>query len=206
MQIDRALVDGGDVCPSLRVYEWTRPAITAGLFSEPELLLNLDQCRTLSLDIVKRPTGGGILFHHTDLVCSFFIPHAAALRETVDALNARLLAALTPFLPPPNTSSVTPSAGAVQFCMAQASPSDLLWNGRKIGGGAQRKSRAGLLHQVSLFLQKPDWESIAACVRRTEDAQTMQKASASLEELSLRPVDRRLVREAVAEQFHGEFL
>jgi lipoate-protein ligase A len=202
MAIDRALVANGAPHPSLRVYEWAQPAITAGLFSKPERLITPDQHFG---DIVTRPTGGGILFHDTDLICAVFIPKSSAIAQVCETIIARLHAALAHFLPPFTTTPVSPDMGATRFCMAQNGATDLFWNGKKIGGCAQRKSRAGILHQTSLFLHTPDWENIAVCVKDPDDVLAMKTASTSLEMIAIHPIDRQLIREAVAEQFTGGF-
>ena len=199
MEIDRTLVEKGAASPRLRIYEWAKPAITAGLFSEPERFLHLDRCLS---GIVLRPTGGGILFHQADIVCAVFLPMAQVVGDVCRAVNSRLLAAVSPFLPPIGPSPALP-AGPTHFCMAHPSAADLLWNGKKIGGCAFRKTRRGILQQASLFLREPDWSLIAPCVRREEDLRAMKEASISIEELA-GPVDRKTIREAIAEQFKGE--
>lgn len=199
MQIDRALVMNGNPNPVLRIYEWSKPAISAGLFSQPAALLDLEACRARKMDIVKRPTGGGILFHMNDLVCAFFIPNATAITQVCEEINTRLRTALAPFLPAKKAIPCIPDTSASRFCLGQTAALDLIWEGRKIGGCAQRKTRAGILHHVSIFLNKPDWETIASCILRPEDLTTMQATSTSLEELST--IDRQEVRETIAKEF-----
>jgi lipoate-protein ligase A len=202
MEIDHALAVSGHPHPCLRIYDWAEPAITTGLFSEPERLLDLERCRACRMEVVKRPTGGGILFHHKDLVCSVFIPNESSIEPVYKAVNERLRAALAPFLPALDPIPSIPDTAASRFCMAQAAATDLLWQGRKIGGCAQRKTRSGILLQGSIFLTRPDWERMASCVRHADDITAMRTTSTSLEELSSRPVDRQSVREAIASQFY----
>ena len=205
MKIDHDLVTSGLPHPHLRIYDWARPAITAGLFSDPERLLDLDRCCTLGMDVVKRPTGGGVLFHNKDLVCAIFVPGETAMGPLCDEISARLLRALAPFLPPKSSSSIASDTRAVRFCMAQRAPTDLFWNGTKIGGCAQRTSRFGVLHQTSIFLHTPNWEEIAPFVRCADDLRAMQITSTSLEEICPRPINRQSVREAIAKQFKEGF-
>ena len=204
MEMDRRLVMGGHPQAHLRIYEWSEPAITAGLFSEPERLLNLEHCHARRLEVVKRPTGGGILFHDQDLVCAFFIPNATEIEPVCEAINAKMRAVLSIFLPALDTIPCTTDAGASRLCMAQTAALDLVWKGRKIGGCAQRKTRFGILHHTSIFLNKPDWETIASCVQHASDISAMQENSTSLEEISSQPIDRQSVREAIVHQFMQE--
>ena len=41
------------------------------------------------------------------------------------------------------------------FCMAKPTKYDLIWQGRKIAGAAQRKTRSGFLHQGTISLLMP---------------------------------------------------
>ena len=47
------------------------------------------------------------------------------------------------------------SAHASQFCMAKPTKYDVLFQGRKVGGGAQRRTKYGFLHQGTLCLCLP---------------------------------------------------
>jgi lipoate---protein ligase len=201
MEIDRALVMNGSPLPRLRIYEWSAPAITAGLFSEPERLLNLEGCKAAKMDVVRRPTGGGILFHNKDLVCAFFIPNASAITQVCQEINDRLRTALAPYLPALKSVPCIPDTGASRFCMAQTAALDLIWEGRKIGGCAQRKTRAGILHHVSLFLARPDWETIVSCLLNPRDLPSMQAASTSFEELTCHDIDRQTIRKSIVKEF-----
>ena len=204
MEIDRTLVMDGNSSPRIRIYEWLSPVITAGIFSEPERLLDSERCRACRMEVVKRPTGGGVLFHDKDLVCAVFIPNATAVEPVCEAINAKVRAALTPFLPELDAVPFIADTRSCRFCMAQTAALDLICEGRKIGGCAQRKTRAGILHHISIFLNKPDWETIASCVLHARDISTMQETSTSLEELSSQPIDRQSVREAIVQQFEKE--
>jgi lipoate---protein ligase len=206
MDVDRSFIASGSPHPLLRIYDWSRPAITAGLFSDPETLLDRGQCYALGLEIVKRPTGGGILFHDTDMVCAVFVPGASMTRSLCEVVNAKLRSALAFFLPPPCPS--LPAQTAAEdgfFCMAHAAPSDLFWNGKKIGGCAQRRSRFGILQQISIFLHAPKWERIAPCLKRQDDLYAMQSSSTSLDEIAYKSIDRGAIKEAIAEQFKEGF-
>ena len=66
--------------------------------------------------------------------------------------------------------------------MASPTQYDLLLDGIKIGGAAQRKTKDGFVHQASLFLCSPPWEKMRNCLQNgTLLVEAMQAASSSLQ-------------------------
>src|SRR6266404_8254999 len=74
MAIDEALFETAEV-PTIRFYQWDHPALSFGYFGKYTEVSNHDR------DIVRRWTGGGIVFHGEDLTYSLVIP------ATDDAFN-----------------------------------------------------------------------------------------------------------------------
>jgi lipoate-protein ligase A len=199
MEVDRSLLMRGSLRPSLRFYQWERLSVTTGLFSNVADVLDLDRCRKEHIEVAKRPTGGGVLFHHDDVAMSFFFP--APLKGTVSTYAQRTAAsivqALSWTLGVPAATAAAPSTEACSFCMCQVSSSDIQWDGKKIGGGALRKTRAGLLYQVCLFMTPLPWERIALCLHDSDSVQTMQHVSTSLQDLIGGEVSRQRLQEAI---------
>jgi len=52
-------VAAGEAPPTLRLYSWAPPALSIGRFQKANTVADLESCRRLGLDIVRRPTGGG---------------------------------------------------------------------------------------------------------------------------------------------------
>ena len=48
------------------------------------------------------------------------------------------------------------------FCMAKPTKYDVMWQGRKIAGAAQRKTKGGFLHQGTISLVMPPQEYLEA--------------------------------------------
>ncbi len=203
MGVDRALVMGGRQHPSLRMYEWSGFSVTAGLFSDPDALLDCAKCQKDSVEIAKRPTGGGLLFHGADLAFSIFIPGPieGSVLAYGQQINARILNALMPYFGEGKPVEVGPSIEACHFCMSQVALSDLVWAGRKIGGCAQRRTRAGLLHQVSLFITSPPWEKIASYMKDADEVSVMKRVCCSLDQLMDRKRGRDEIKEAIITSF-----
>src|SRR6266487_4683767 len=96
MAIDEALLEHATV-PSIRFYRWHSPALSFGYFGKFAYVA----CYAGERDLVRRWTGGGIVFHGDDLTYSIVIPvsdpvfdeSSIAIYEKIhralaDALNA----------------------------------------------------------------------------------------------------------------------
>jgi lipoate-protein ligase A len=76
MGLDQVLSEGvaagGD--PVLRFYGWDPAAVSIGYFQKMEEEVDTEKCKELGIDIVRRITGGGAVFHDQELTYSFMIP------------------------------------------------------------------------------------------------------------------------------------
>ncbi len=70
MAIDEALLETAQI-PSIRFYRWDHPALSFGYFGE---IRGSRALRFSSANLVRRWTGGGIVFHGEDLTYSIVIP------------------------------------------------------------------------------------------------------------------------------------
>ncbi len=69
MAIDEALLESA-AAPSIRFYRWESPALSFGYFGRfADVADKASEC-----DLVRRWTGGGIVFHGEDLTYSIVIP------------------------------------------------------------------------------------------------------------------------------------
>jgi len=77
MGIDEAVlqhVAEGKVPPTLRLYGWKPPAVSIGYFQGLTQEVDLDKCKEQGIDVVRRITGGGAVFHDAEVTYSFIIP------------------------------------------------------------------------------------------------------------------------------------
>jgi lipoate-protein ligase A len=163
MAIDEALLSGATV-PAIRFYRWQFPALSFGYFGRFADVASYQGER----DLVRRWTGGGIVFHGDDLTYSIVIPAIDATfaessmsiyetihRGLVDALSETGQRAVVAGVGDPGSSSVTMAtrtgiSDAGYSCFANPVRADVMINGRKIAGAAQRRTRRGLLQQGSI--------------------------------------------------------
>src|SRR5437763_6473582 len=74
MAIDEALLETAKI-PSIRFYRWNSPALSFGYFGKfADVVLHAAE-----RDLVRRWTGGGIVFHGEDLTYSIVIPASDAV-------------------------------------------------------------------------------------------------------------------------------
>jgi lipoate---protein ligase len=158
-QLDRASA------PILHFYEWKRPSVTYGYFTDPSRHLQEEALLRHGVDAAKRPTGGGVIFHLTDLAFSVLLPASHSLFSlntlaNYAAINRLVAEAVIRFTEGTHQIALADNLKCEKqvcspFCMAQPTVYDLLIEGRKVGGAAQRRTQNGLLHQGSISLAFP---------------------------------------------------
>ena len=145
MAIDEALLQLA-TRPALRFYRWRAPALSFGYFGSFADVAGEANER----ELVRRWTGGGIVLHGADFTYSIVLPgvQRVASRAIYSQVHSAIQSAL------PRTMNVALAAQAAskisESCFANPVEADVLLEGRKIAGAAQRRTRAGLLHQGSI--------------------------------------------------------
>lgn len=147
--------------PILRFYDWEKPSATYGYFIQPEDFLNPNP----DLDVAKRPTGGGVLFHAGDFTFSLLVPssHPSFSLNTLEnyfRVNSAVCRGIQAFFnrSDPELFRCEPMkcrSRSPQFCMAEPIQHDVMINGKKVAGGAQRRTLKGFLHQGTISLSEP---------------------------------------------------
>ena len=160
MAIDEALLEI-EKMPSIRFYRWTSPALSFGYFGKFADVATYATQR----DVVRRWTGGGIVFHGDDLTYSVIIPaHHVVFGESSILIYEKIHRALRDALGSNGAALATVAAVCdrqIQInsavtnrryndCFANPVHADVMVNGRKVAGAAQRRARGGLLHQGSV--------------------------------------------------------
>lgn len=172
MELDASLLEGLilEPRPLLHFYQWERDSATYGYFIKPDRFFDLEKVKSSSFDLARRPTGGGIVFHTWDLAFSVLLPstHAKFSQnplENYKTVNSWVLTAVKDiFLKKSGLSLLPEEAEGVHnlhtgfFCMAKPTKYDVILEGRKIAGAAQRKKRQGLLHQGTISIAPPKRE------------------------------------------------
>lgn len=175
--------------PILHFYEWEKPSLTYGYFTNPHVHLNTD-VELKELQMARRPTGGGIIFHLSDLAFSILLPsnHPKISLNTLEnyaLINEKVAEAVVNFsqsnLETTLHSIKTTLPGKIEpFCMAKPTIYDILIKGKKVGGAAQRRTKSGLLHQASLSLQFPSKSFLSKILKNPKVIEEMDASSFNL--------------------------
>ena len=152
MALDEALLEAAARLgkPVLRFYGWTEPAATFGYFQKHAEIERLTRLRPL----IRRPTGGGLVPHDADWTYSLVFPpghawHRLKAEASYRRLHEWIRDAFARLGLPTELAPDSRQTGPGQ-CFAGHEKSDLLWQGKKIAGAAQRRNRLGLLIQGSV--------------------------------------------------------
>jgi len=137
----------GAVPNTIRFYRWTPSAVSLGFSQKVEKEVELEACKRLSVDLVRRQTGGGAVYHDSDGELTYSIV------ASFDALPSDVIASYRYLCD-----------GIVVACQhlglnAQMSFNDrarqcpnVMVNGRKISGSAQTRRRNALLQHGTILV------------------------------------------------------
>ena len=136
---------------TLRIYQWEAPCVSFGYFQKYSEV----KATHPFLPLVRRWTGGGTVEHGWDLTFSLMVPQGVTSRELSPAqfykiLHHALAEAITRFSRMEITIAGDREILSGPACFTSPARDDLMWRGKKILGGAQRRSDGALLYQGSM--------------------------------------------------------
>ncbi|MCX7021872.1 MAG: hypothetical protein NTW26_06325 [bacterium] len=170
MALDETLlagVAGGGSGSTLRLYSWRPPGISLGYF-QPAGMADLGACARLGVEVVRRVTGGGAVFHHGDVTACLVCPANALprnVRESYRLLSGAHAAALRSLglnagvgdEAPPLPHRLRPGYD----CFARLTECDVAMGGVKVAGSAQRRKGIAVLHHTSVVWEPQPSELLA---------------------------------------------
>lgn len=143
----RYLEDG---IPVFRVYRWQAPCFTYAFSQRPENEIDFKQCLSDGIEVVKRITGGGMLFHHDEITYSFvcgkqdvrepqgaFVSYKEICAFLIRFYESLGLKASFAF----KSERFQDRRAPHKLCSASHEKYDVVINGKKIGGNAQKRKR-----------------------------------------------------------------
>lgn len=137
---------------SFRLYGWSQATVSLGYFQPAAVRLQDPKLATLPW--VRRSTGGATLVHHRELTYALALPaYVAKLGDWMPRIHAILADALAS-LGFPVQPVETESLRGDLLCFQKQTKGDLLAEGNKIVGSAQRKHRQCLLQHGAILLER----------------------------------------------------
>ncbi len=164
MAVDEAILLGvneGASPASLRFYRWSEPTISLGYFQRyAEFQAQEEDIRRLPL--VRRQTGGGAILHDDEITYSLVMPIRDKDRSTDIADLYRLVHDAFIEVLGKRRVSVTYRGGQESgnsqrgpfFCFSREHRLDLVLEGEKLLGSAQRRMKHAVLQHGSLILRR----------------------------------------------------
>lgn len=144
MGLDEALLESvaaGRSPPVLRLYRWEPAAVTLGYFQSAQAEVDVAAARRMGVDVLRRVTGGGAVFHAAEITYSIVAPegHPLAPSDILESYR-RICAGLV--------------AGLKLLGVSAAfSPiNDIVAAGKKVSGNAQTRKHGCLLQHGTLLL------------------------------------------------------
>lgn len=153
--------ENGTIGSTLRIYSWNPPCISLGYSQNTAEEIDVERAGELGWDLVKRPTGGGIVFHNEaevtySLVTALdnpilpkgLVPSYKKISEAI--IYALKLIKISAEIRKPSAVSRKQKA---ELCFSYPAEYEVVVGSRKIVGSAQKRGKRTLLQQGSIFVQ-----------------------------------------------------
>ncbi len=139
--------------PTIRFYRWLPSAVSIGYFQSMEDIVDVWKCRDLGINIVRRMTGGGAVYHSNsgEIAYSVIGPASMFPKDIIESYK--------------EISSWVIKGLALLNIKAEFSPiNDITVNGKKISGNALTR-RSNVLLQQGTILYSVDVERMFSILK-----------------------------------------
>jgi lipoate-protein ligase A len=163
MAVDEALLEAvaqGRSGPVLRLYRWAPPAVTLGYSQRGAEVVNLEACRDLGLDVVRRSTGGRAVLHDGEVTYAVVSPQRSrvfpgGILENYKAIAGALLRTFEFFglaaeMAPGRSHGAGGEGVQQSACFTAPSSHELVYRGCKVTGSAQKRQGSAFLQHGSI--------------------------------------------------------
>ncbi|MFH1403076.1 MAG: biotin/lipoate A/B protein ligase family protein [Candidatus Altiarchaeota archaeon] len=133
-------VSEGTSKPTLRIYGWSPPAVSIGYFQSIQEEVDLAACCDMGVDVVRRITGGGAVFHDQELTYSIIIPEKEVPEDILESY--RLVC-----------GGITRGLDSLGIESEFAPLNDIVTGGKKISGNAQTRRKHCMLQHGTILLK-----------------------------------------------------
>ncbi len=202
MAVDEAILQAMkiDSLPVLRFYDWSQAAISIGYSQKVDEVLKSELCNQDNVIIIRRPTGGGVVFHGIDLTYSVIFPQKKIdnIHSIYLQLQEYLIAALANL---GITAGQHPQKeSAAGYCYVSPNIGDIMVGGKKLAGMAIRRIKNRILCQGYIY-----YDNAAGMAKYVSDermSRLLQERAVYLQAICQK--DKQAVKEAIVSKWPGE--
>ncbi len=160
MDFDKSLVENFDGTPIFRLYSWKENSFTIGRFQKIEDIQNHKRFGT---NYAKRMTGGGLLLHGFDISYSIVIPITLLGSKNVKESYEYICSFILNFykklgLHVKYAKDIDKELSKSFFCQEGFEAYDIICQGKKIGGNAQRRTKNLIFQHGSIPIKNDERE------------------------------------------------
>lgn len=209
MAYDEALFTSYKRCrrPILRIYGWKPASFSLGYFQDASATFDIEKLRTDNISMVRRITGGGIIFHDNEITYSIICSDSdlgtnGRVKESYRVIcsfifNFYKKLTLKPRYAIDSALSIRRNCS---FCFSSFEDYDIVIDSKKMGGNAQRRKKDVILQHGSIPLSL-NFAMIKNYVRE----EVSLTATTSLQSLLLRNFDRATLIDLLKQSFQESF-
>jgi lipoate-protein ligase A len=212
MAIDEVLLrqQGEEALPTLRFYGWTRPSFSFGYFQKIAEAVDLPKCQQRGIDLVRRPTGGGTVIHGWDLTYSVAVPLDNPLipKDTLGSyrlISEGIITGLRQLgIKAEHYSERANSDDMLRnICLTNPTKYDVLIDGKKVAGAAQRRKQGIMLHQGYIALDMPPDDVTNLIATQDDLSQVVTTSSIAINAIHQSQLEKTKLAHAIASGFEA---
>lgn len=207
MALDEAILQGveaGQSPPTIRLFGWKTPVISLGYMQKAKTELDFASIHRDEIEVVRRPTGGRAVLHIDEWAYSIIARNDCESWGTDKSLSYHhisqaLVQTITgpsgmPSIDRGEQKTSRSVGGAFQPCFASTSRYEVVVDGKKLVGSAQRRRRDAFLQHGSILCSERHLDVVNYLLLNTEQKQSyfevLKNNAISLERWYQKKIDR----------------
>lgn len=192
--------------PTIRIYGWNNNCISLGHSQDPDTELHIDSCRSHGVEVVKRPTGGGIVLHNSHEITYSIVSQKSwipfkDMMDTYIYISEAIVDGIRSLGIDAEISNRR-QKGFTRYCYLFPSSHEIVYKGKKLVGSAQKRGRRALLQQGSILVHKGEMTHERLIKGYSGD---FEARSTSIHEITGRIPAYRELQEALITGFKSKF-
>ncbi len=199
----------------VRFYLWAEPTITLGYMQKPDEVLDLRKVREDQISWIKRPTGGRAVLHDKDLTYSCIFPNnfpgmGSTVQQSYQIITDCLLYGLVSLGVPCQAHDsyedyLNLKREVKLPCFLAPNRDEIMVNGKKLVGSAQRRSTKGVLQHGSIPFSDR-YRRLPLYLNVSEKEKEKHQILLGSKSIGLQEIDRNITYENLIRAFQEGFI